>query len=243
MLVAMVGLFASSAQADAVTLQNGLDGYTGTEDTMLLSADGRNFGGMSYMEIKEYSGSGRGLVRFDLSDLDITNLDISSATFSMYCYQKGGGGTTSTTLFEVSSANGDWVEGTGTPGTVTGASTWSYKHYTTGNWAGSAGCSTAGTDYVSTGLATASGASGTWVTWTLSAAGLELLEDWADGAKTNTGFYLRHTTGNRLNYRSSEYSTVSYRPKLDITYTPEPATMTLLGLGGLGLLIRRKRRA
>ncbi|MCD4825177.1 MAG: DNRLRE domain-containing protein [Phycisphaerae bacterium] len=32
-------------------------------------------------------------------------------------------------------------------------------------------------------------------------------------------------------------------PELDITVTPEPATMVLLGLGGVGLLIRRRRRA
>ena len=42
----------------------------------------------------------------------------------------------------------------------------------------------------------------------------------------------------------STYPTANLRPYLvvDYEYVPEPATMTLLVLGGLGVLCRRKRR-
>ncbi|HOF18773.1 MAG TPA: DNRLRE domain-containing protein [Phycisphaerae bacterium] len=40
---------------------------------------------------------------------------------------------------------------------------------------------------------------------------------------------------------SGEVATESYRPTLTVNYVPEPVSMALLGLGGLGLLTRRRK--
>ncbi|MCD4825101.1 MAG: DNRLRE domain-containing protein [Phycisphaerae bacterium] len=240
MSVAMVALLVSSAQADTVTLQNGLDGYAGTEDTVLFSVDARNFGGHPDLEVKEYNGSGHGLIRFDLSSLNIANLEITSATLSMYSRNAGGSGPYTTSIYEIAAANADWGEGNSV-GYEIGSATWGYEKYNTDVWAGSNGCSTSGTDYVATAMATETGALNTWSDFVISAAGLDVLEDWADGTKTNGGFVVLQDTANRLIFHSSEYGTASFRPKLTITYTPEPATMTLLLLG-LPLALRRRRK-
>jgi len=59
-------------------------------------------------------------------------------------------------------------------------------------------------------------------------------------SKANLG--LRDTAAGRIEtfkFRNSAGGTISYWD--DVSMTPEPATMGLLGLGGVGLLIRRKR--
>lgn len=48
------------------------------------------------------------------------------------------------------------------------------------------------------------------------------------------------TEGRGYGLATKENATAAYQPMLQITYIPEPATMVLLGLGGL-LSIRRKR--
>ena len=250
LVAAILVLLPGNVKADVATFQD-------AEDTMLFSSHSdRNHGGRDYVSTYDYTGAlGRSLVRFDLSSLNITNLDITAATFSMYAYKKGAApGNIMVGIHEIMQANADWVEGNGA-GTVpiAGASSWDYKKHSTARWAGDtgndggadAGCSVAGTDYVGTALASFDVAATGWVDWTFTAAGLDLLEDYADGTKDNAGFYVYQTDGGRyLDYYSSEYTgDASLQPKLVVTYVPEPATMVLLGIGGVGLLIRRRRRA
>lgn len=218
-------------------------------NTNLLSeAPDENYGHTGTHQIKNYGGAGRGLLRYDLSSINILGLEISSATLELYMIDHGGGGTQTLSVYEVKAANADWVAGTSNGAAQTGSSCWNKKWYNTanGDWAGSAGCSTAGTDYESTAMS--SRTLGTtvpaWYEWTISAAGLDVIEDWADGTKANAGFLLR-AESLRRNFRSNWNGggNAQYRPKLTVTYTPEPATMVLLGMGGIGLLIRRRRRA
>ena len=51
---------------------------------------------------------------------------------------------------------------------------------------------------------------------------------------------------NKLHFCTQDYgsATVAQRPKLIIDYVvPEPVTLTLLGIGGVLALLRRRRRA
>jgi hypothetical protein len=58
-----------------------------------------------------------------------------------------------------------------------------------------------------------------WKSWDAT----DHVQEWWNGQTTNYGFYLRHTTWNDEDqsiFRSSDYSSSSYRPKLVVTYTP-----------------------
>ncbi len=78
----------------------------------------------------------------------------------------------------------------------------------------------------------------------------QLMQDIYDSG-VNAGFAINvanKTTGHNLRVGTSEQGGdfgSSYEPTIDMEYhyIPEPATMSLLAIGGIGMLIRRKRRA
>lgn len=45
-----------------------------------------------------------------------------------------------------------------------------------------------------------------------------LVQSWIDGSRDNNGLLLRETGGGKHSYHSSEYSSVSHRPRLDLCY-------------------------
>jgi len=69
-----------------------------------------------------------------------------------------------------------------------------------------------------------------------------LVAQWYSGAlDDNQGMVLFGDTSQTAGlYWSSEHPTQELRPQLVIDYTPEPATMSLLALGGLALIRRRR---
>lgn len=78
---------------------------------------------------------------------------------------------------------------------------------------------------------------------TVSANVLNSLQAWSAGA-TNQGWLVMGSDVNRWDIHSSESATALSRPKLIVEFTapiPEPSTTALLGLGGLALILRRRK--
>jgi len=269
-------LVAATAQAATVTVQQGVDQgdgngvYAGTDDTSLWT-DGagnthRNYGARTYLFAGDpYANGpagtnriGRPMMRFDLSGVISGATSVSSISLKL---KEDGGVTTkgsgTINIYRIAAANAAWVEGTGnsTPD-LAGTADWSHLSHDDTDWAGSAGLSTAGTDYVATLLGSISFDATVGATYTVNLAAsdaalrLSLIQEWSGTQANNAGLLFiadtdvaggggSNTEG--LVVASAENATLSFRPELTVEYVPEPATMSLLGIGGLLALVRRKR--
>lgn len=260
--VAMLGLAAQMATASTVSLQQGVAGYSGTDQAAMLSFYPELAqSGYADFAVGSWWGSAgttpqRVLLRFDLSSLagqTITGGTLQLTSTNSY---SGLDGPTSVwtsdtlTLYRVADANKAWVGGNVVGSPAPGLATWGYLNDSTVAWAGSAGLGTAGTDYVATPLATAtinsSDAIGT--VYTMTFADVSLLNDWASHPSENAGFLLI-APGLELGhvqeilFGSANASTEANRPNLILTVVPEPATMSLLGFAAAAILARRRVRA
>jgi hypothetical protein len=262
-LAAGVVLNIPRVHAVPITFRNGLDNavvndYEGADDASIYghaNHDDQNYGGYVYFDINEAANGGpqRGLIRFDLSSMAGHYQSITSATLTLYAQPQGSGtGDFTISVYQITSANAGWGEGTGHGSTATtGEATWNNKNAPDGSWAGSAGLSTAGTDYVNTVLGSAEyryddpqkTALGAPLTITLSAT---LIQDWIEHPGQNAGLLLKSNgtlTTNTGRIKGSEDSTAEYRPTLVINYAPvpEPMSLGLLAAGGGMMLLRRRR--
>jgi hypothetical protein len=206
-----------------VVLQNGLDSYTGCQDTWLGKAyPTRNYGVNNSLPIDTYPSGTRytSLFRFLLTTiphpivaavLSIWNTD---SAFTIADLQSD--------LHAILPANSSWIEGTkdGTTAAV-GEPCWNQRVYTIANWAGQAGCLKSGTDYDASILASAIFRDGIpeWLDFTLDATIVE-----AQRTGVNAGFLLKaHIltgTSNRGVAASSQHATQALHPKLTVTYQP-----------------------
>ncbi len=171
------------------------------------------------------SSTYNGLFKFDMSSIP-TNATIDSATMSLWNY----GTQTSNVnlaLYGILEANSGWTE--------TGA-TWNYAADSTTRWVGDAGnnggadagCSVSGTDYNAEALGTftytANNPALTEHTFGVSDSQIgEMIRE-----AHNFGFVLRVTGGgSSISFRSSDYATAAYRPKLVINFTEATPTPTV----------------
>lgn len=256
------GVVGLALPADAAVLRDGLEGYDGTRDTSVLvvnpsgdppvqpSVNHLNYGGSTTFFSRNSSSSrSRFLLAFDASHL--AGQTVQSATLTL---TKGTAAVTADNLdrnlqgFEISGANADWVQGTGTgttssDGWATGAS----KAHNVAGWTGGDrigyGTTLADTvaDVFSTTPYRVEHPFGTQYTLTIPAA---LVQSWIDSPATNAGLLFLNTGGSSQTvFISSEYTAnETFRPTLDITMVPEPASLGVLGAAGLFLAGRRRSR-
>lgn len=206
------------------TFQEGVNGYTGTRDTSLSENAPTTLHGSNatlYADGDEPSGSGRdisALIRWELSSIPSGSI-IDAVTVTV----RVNNATTNT--YPLYALTRDWSEG---------SATWQKATSTTG-WevAGAKGVSDRNGTVL--GSLTASG-TGTY-SITFNSAGLARVQQWVDTPASNFGIILASTSNtDGVDLASREASTVSYRPKLSVTYRPPGGAgdPILLAAGDIG---------
>jgi hypothetical protein len=252
----------SLCSADTVTYRSGdfdpfLSGvYVSAQDTMIMMQGGDgtgNFGARGDMEIGSFIGvSGsprRDLLRFNITSLAGKFSSIDSVTLRMYLNWNEPTSNYLLYLNKLSEANADWIEGIHGSGTAgLGEVCWNNRKYSSINWAGSAGASTAGVDYVGGTVAVRSltGDELQYSAIDFNFTDVSFIDDWAAG--NNPGLIARAQYENigRTSFFTREFQLGDYAPELIINFTPipEPSSFALFGVGMLCLLgcfWRRKR--
>ncbi len=177
----------------SVEFQEGLSGYSGAKDAWLDEANpSTNNNGTDIKAWGNTSGSDRKIIfSWDVSSIpNGATIDSASITLDVF--------NSSADTYYLREAKSTWSE-------------------STVNWSNYSGSNDIGT----TNLGTIQFNNNTGTqTFSLNAAGEQLIEDWVNGTKTNNGFVILATgTANNLSAYSSEASSQSPRPKLNITYT------------------------
>lgn len=213
-----------------INIGNNTGNSGGLQDTRLDSAGSGgndNYGTHSrgYTGWQSASRIMRCIQRWNLSSIPAGSI-CNSATLYLYDTDWANrAADCTTTLYKISDANADWVEGTTSDTPQEGSASWNYKAYhavSPVSWAGSGGLSTAGTDYVNTSLGSTvftDGVSG-YRTITLTAAGLTALEGWF-GTTGGGGWLLIGTQSGGAAWTEwhSAVGTDGDRPYLAIDYT------------------------
>jgi hypothetical protein len=253
-LVAILVLACAISSVQAMVV---IDGTSGVYETMIANAspmtgsykfggNTANYGGLDWFGAKE-SASTRSLIRFDVSAL--AGMTVDNMTLRLYQRNTD---TTNLGLFLVNEEDSNWEEGTDTGSYSSGwwnRTSWSYCQRAVGDgWSGT-------WDEQVGSVAALPGVVDGYVDIPLSySGGIQALFDiWASNGVTdagrgafgvpdqdvpaaNTGLWI---LGNGGTFYSSENAN-GLSPQLIIN-VPEPATMSLLALGGVAALIRRKK--
>lgn len=206
--------------AETITLQEGVNGYSGCEDSYIesMSADGYNgsstthgeqsFFAAGHLSYKVSWGScnytARAVVQFNLSNVpELDNASITSAKLELYAEGNHSsnwaagekdlqGGTK-----KIHEAENSWSEST---------ITWSGYGYALGwGW------------YQSIGTFVDESSNSSFQTWE-SFDVTNVVQKHLSNPSTNNGFMIRMDDWATVNYSSSENSNTSLRPKLVITY-------------------------
>lgn len=189
--VASATTLAPGSVTATVDLRDGLNGYAGTTDTYVASGvSGSNFGTSTAVLADGADGTNGELV--SLLKWTLSGIP-SSATVSSVRVQFQIFNPTAGT-YRLYARNAAWAENTAT--------------WANANVSGSQGTEIGSFAPSTNGLHTV----------TLNAAGIALVQGWLNGSIVNHGLTVRSTSTDGIDYRSSEYGTVSQRPTLSITY-------------------------
>jgi hypothetical protein len=190
----------------------------------------------------------RGLMQFDVAGGLPAGVTIVDASLTLTLEMANNATARQISLYRLGS---EWGEGTAGAGTLGGGgspvadgdATWTEAKHNQVNW-------TAGGDIITPATASASlsvvgSTANTTYTWT-SAGLLNDVKDWYANPSTNFGWDLVNAdegiTQSVKVFYSKEYTTnTAFRPKLTITYVPEPTAMVLALLSSPLFLLRRRR--
>lgn len=224
-------LLSTSAISATYTFQQGLNGYTGSQDTYLREADPATiYGADEDVSVDSSDGGGESqiLIRFDsifgnaLNQIKPTDV-ITSATLNVEVTSQGSGFTVYNMLV-------GWNQGTAT-----------WDSFTNGV---SANGIEAGTSVISS--YGANNSSGNVPSGPLSIDVLASLQAWQANPSSNQGWALLPflpSGTNGIDFHSSEYFEANLRPILSVEVSPipEPASIAML-LAGAGLVAARVRK-
>lgn len=243
----MVGV----ARADMATFQNGVAGYTGTDDTSVWTWGDNNYGA-TRINLGKSGGVFAGLIRFDLSSLAGQYTQVNSITLSMML--RGGsahvGNARLITLHEIVPGNAGWVEGTGTGGgAATGEASNNWKRFQQNQWCcGGGSFVNPGTAFDAASVASITqdhNAYGTVQDFVLSGDLTGMVDTWSGDQNLNPGLAVwseELAVNNYLMYFDSSEEASPPLLTIDFTPIPEPMTMTLLAAGIAVLTLRRRCR-
>jgi myo-inositol-hexaphosphate 3-phosphohydrolase len=186
--------------------------YTGTRDTM-ISGDSKNATGGAATSLKLDGSPDRGvLLAWDISSLP-TGSSVQSANIQLQITDA------SSQTYPVYGLVRPWQEQQAT-----------WKIASTGvNWA-SAGAQGAN-DRNATQIGTLSARRTGQATLILNAAGVALVQSWVNNPATNHGIIIqRYSASNAIAFNSSEASSVTTRPRLNLTFTTTDSPLASVAL-------------
>ncbi|MCE9610343.1 MAG: DNRLRE domain-containing protein [Chthoniobacter sp.] len=237
-------------RAATLILQNGVNGYDGTEDTVLDSYEpATNYGGFLALWLGAARNPEimRDLIRFDVGALSGAYTQIDSITLRLYATGVVGSGTAQ--LHAVSEANGDWVEGSAFATQQNGTSVWMGKNSPNSDWTGGRGLGEAGSGY-GPALATQEFSSTSLGQFDLAITdptiATTIIDSFLLGA--NEGFLLRTAIENPnspayINFSSSDSGQTDHNPTLIVIYTPTPEpSASVLAIIGAAVIAGVRRR-
>jgi hypothetical protein len=236
----ILAITAISARADSITLGSIAD------TSLFQNSPDNNLGGHTNFASGTMANGAhsRALIEFNPGSLIPAGSVITSVTLSLTVTAAG---NSTPTAFELHPMLVDWGEGnkvgqTGAPAT-SGEATWNARFANTTLW-GTPGA-LSGTDYSPTASAVTSiGSSGSFTFGSTSALVADV-QNWLDNPASDFGWILLASDESSLNsahrFASSE-DTLGRGPLLTIEFTPvpEPATISLLVIGCLGLVALRR---
>ena len=210
----------NAAQTQTLNNYKFVDGYGGDIETYVdtcLRKDQptTNFGSGNDIAVGAYDAASiaHGLIKFNLSSLS-SGYICSSGTLTLTLYYIDGT-RYDVNIYQLATENNGW--------TSAGA-TWNHAVEDTIEWAGSAGASTAGTDYINTVIGTFTPPASIDTTFDISISASAL----GNLFGSSFTFFLKSTdevNKNDLSYYQSNAFITSYRPKLTVYYK-DPTNLT-----------------
>ncbi len=217
----------AQAPSIEIALQEGIDGYEGTDDLMMYQPSSVafvNYGATPSMGtgINRWGEHYTAILRFDLSMVPQT-AEVLAARAVLH----HSGGTypfrdVAVDLHAMAPANAGWVEGAG-DGTripTPGAACWSYLAHDTRRWAGEGGARKADVDYLTElgAQATVHKGQAEYIEFDLPAV---MIQRWIADPSTNAGLHLwpamASEKGDYVSFATSEAEQPEQRPQLVLT--------------------------